>query len=162
MPDVRNKYAMLNTQDSGPASLGGSSSIPPPSMDSGYDSRRAGGGPSRSMGMPGRSSRGPSADAEKKRAVEAVRQSSKPNGPQREHGDVGMAVSMGPPLTARPVPDNPKDATYIMEQARHLKGKPDLKKEEIEKKANLLLKEYLNNENEKVTRFSIHEQFKIK
>ena len=162
MPDVRNKYAMLNTQDSGPASLGGYSSMPPPSMDSGYDSRRAGGGPSRSMGMPGRSSRGPSADAEKKRAVEAVRQSSKPNGPQREHGDVGMAVSMGPPLTARPVPDNPKDATYIMEQARHLKGKPDLKKEEIEKKANLLLKEYLNNENEKVTRFSIHEQFKIK
>ena len=152
MPDVRNKYAMLNTQDSGPASLGGYSSMPPPSMDGGYDSRRAGGGPSRSMGMPGRGSRGPSADAEKKRAVEAVRQSSKPAGPQRDHAEVpGMAVSMGPPPTARPVPDNPKEATYIVEQSRLLRGKPDMKEAEIEKKSNLLLKEYLNNENEKVT-----------
>ena len=146
----RNKFStLLNTQDSGPASIGGYP-MQPPSHDSPFDARR--GGSSRSMGMPGRGSRGPSAD-ERKRAVEAVRQTTKPNGPSaRDHVEAGgpAASMMGPPMIGRPIPEAINEVNCVLEQSKLLRGRPDRSTADVEKQAKLLLDEFLNDGNEKV------------
>jgi hypothetical protein len=151
----RNKFSMLNTQDSGPASIGGYP-MQPPTHEMSFDTRRGPpGGSSRSMGMPGRGSRGPSAD-ERKRAVEAVRQTTKPNGPlARDHVEVGgpAASMMGPPMPGRPVPEKISEVNYVLEQSKQLRGLPDRSTAEVEKQAKLLLDEFLNDGNEKVNIF---------
>ena len=144
---------MPGQNDTGPSSLGGGyPSMPPPSHDNRYEPRRSVGGSSRSMGMPGSGSRGPSVESERKRAVEAVlQQSTKANGPpSRDHEVGGPAASVGLPSAGRPVPDTLSDANLVIEQANLLNGKPDLSNLEIEKQARLLLEEFLNDENEKV------------
>ena len=153
-PEVsRGRFYMPGQNDSGPSSLGGGyPGMPPPSHDNRYEPRRLAGGSSRSMGMPGSGSRGPSVESERKRAVEAVlQQSTKANGPPpRDHEAGGPAASMGVPPAGRPVPDTLSDANLVIEQANLLNGKPDLSRQEIEKQAKLLLAEFLNDENEKV------------
>jgi hypothetical protein len=151
LPDVRNKYSMLNTYDSGPSSLqGGYQSSGPQSLDSGYDSRRMGGGSSRSMIVTGRGSRGPSAEPDRNRSgAEAVRPTPRTNGP-RDHEVGGPAASLGPQASGRPVPGTIKEVNLVVEQAKLLNGKPDMSNTQIEKQAKLLLDEYLNDENEKV------------
>ena len=156
LPDTKNKFAMLNQHESsGPSSLG-YQSTPPPPLDSGYDSRRTAGGPSRSMGVPGRSSRGASEESDRKRDFGNLRP--KANGPTQrgEHHDVGgPAVSMMAPQSAsRPVPGNIHEVNYVLEQSKLLRGKPDLKPAEVDNQAKQLLDEFLNDKNEKVTNTS--------
>ena len=137
---------MLNEQDSGPASIGGYPSQPP-SHNSGFDSQRAqAGGPSRSMGVPGRSSRGPSADD---RRADPVRQA-RTNGPRGHAEAAGPAASMGPSASGRPVPETIGEVNRVLEQSKQLRGKPDKSAAEIEKQSKLLLDEFLNNGNEQV------------
>jgi len=147
MPEIsRNKYSVL-TSDSGPASISGYP-MQPPSQDSGHHPM-AGGGFSRSVCLPSRPSRGPSAESERYRAVEAVKQSTRPNG--RDHVEVGgPAMSLGPLPAGRPVPDSIGEASLLMEQAKLLKGKSDMKREVIEKKGRNFLDEFLHGGTEKV------------
>jgi hypothetical protein len=145
----RNKFSMLNMQDSGPASISGYPSQPP-SHDSGYDSLRTQtGGPSRSMYLPGRGTRGTSADDRK---VDASRQT-RVNRP-RDHAEAaGPAASMGPSASGRPVPETIWEVNRVLEQSKQLRGKPDKSLAEIEKQSKLLLDEFLQNGNEQVNVF---------
>ena len=149
IPDTKNKFAMLNQHESsGPSSY---QSMQPPSLDSGYDSRRTGGGPSRSMGVPGRSSRGASEEPDRKRDFGNLR-SRNVGPPQRDHHEVGgPAVSMMAPQSAsRPVPGNIHEVNYVLEQSKLLRGHPDLNPTELENQAKQLLDEFLNDRNEMV------------
>ena len=149
IPDTKNKFAMLNQHESsGPSSY---QSMQPPSLDSGYDSRRTGGGPSRSMGVPGRSSRGASEEPDRKRDFGNLR-SRNVGPPQRDHHEVGgPAVSMMAPQSAsRPVPGNIHEVNYVLEQSKLLRGHPDLNPTELENQAKQLLDEFLNDRSEMV------------
>jgi hypothetical protein len=148
----KNKYSMPNTQDSGPSSLGGYPMQQPQSMDGGYDYRRLQvGGPSRSVGLPSRGSRGPSAESERMRAREAVKLT-KPNGPlPRDHAEVGgPATSVGHSPAGLPVPNNKSEASLMLVQSNKLKGKRD-SKEKVDKHSVNLLDEFLNNGNVQVS-----------
>ena len=96
-----------------------------------------------------RESRETSMEADRNRAIEAVR--------NQLHNDAmsaaGPSASVGPraPGLGRPVPENLAQANEVLEQTRQLRGKPDLSRDDVEKEAKSLLAEFLNNENEKVT-----------
>lgn len=146
MPNT-NKFAMLH-QDSGPASISGYPSVPPPQMDnSGYDPRRSGVGPSRSMGMPGRGSRGPSVETERKRAVEAVRFNSKPNGP----------------ASMRDFSESSVSRVHHVDEAEAqkglFKGPLEMSVEDAEKQSRLLLDEYLSCRDEEDAIATISSRF---
>ena len=147
MPEIsRNKFSMPNQNDSGPASIGGYP-MQPPSHDAGF--RAYSSGPSRSVGLPDRGSRGPSVDSGRRRAVEPIKQSTRPNG--REHAEVGgQPMSIGPLTIGRPAADTISEVNAPREQAKQLRGKHDMDADKIGKQAKLLLDEFLHEGNEQV------------
>ena len=154
-PEIsRNKFSAL--ADSGPASIGGYP-MQPPSLDSGLRAMNLG-GPSRSVGLPSRGSRGPSVESERARALEAVKQTTRPNG--RDHAEVGgPAMSLGPLPPGRPAPESLSEASMLLEQVKQLKGKPDMTEDEVAHQAKLLLDEFLHEGNEQVS--NCHSSFQF-
>ncbi len=94
--------------------------------------------------------RGPSMEAERTRALEDVRLHLKAH----HHKDGGIAggpsASLGPKAWNRPVPESMAQVNDVLEQTRQLRGKPNMKSDEVEKQSKSLLEEYLNNNSEKV------------
>jgi DNA-binding helix-hairpin-helix protein with protein kinase domain len=138
---LRNKFSMLNDG-------GISDSSREHSEDRSSESRRdrIAGGPSRSM-MVLPASREASIDAERQRALEAVRQTFKANAAVAG----GSSASVGHLNRSRPVPENLAEAREDIEQAKQLKGKKDLTPDKIEQYARLLVDEYLHDGNETVS-----------
>ena len=131
MPEIsRNKFSMPNQNDSGPASIGGYP-MQPPSLDAGF--RAYSSGPSRSVGLPDRGSRGPSVDSGRRRAVEPIK-----------------PMSIGPLTIGRPAADTISEVNAPREQAKQLRGKHDMDADKIGKQAKLLLDEFLHEGNEQV------------
>ena len=129
---TRNKLSMLNNQDGG-------YSMPPPPFDTG---RPPPGGPSRSIGVPGRSSRGPSVENERRRAFDPR--------PQKMSEVGGPTMSLGPNIHGRHVPETRSEANEMLEQTQKLKGKCDMSDVEIENQSKMLLEEFLSAGNETV------------
>lgn len=142
--ETRNKFSMLSTHDTGPSSLG-PYQMQAPSFDSG---RPPTGGPSRSIGVPGRGSRGPSAETDRRRGYDGR--------PQAKMSEAsGPTASLGPNMYGRrPQPETRSEAGDVLEQTRKLKGKADMSPSEVENQSKLLLDEYLHEGSEQVCHFS--------
>lgn len=141
---LRNKFSMLND--------GGISDSSREHSEDRSETRRdrVAGGPSRSM-MVLPASRESSIDAERQRALEAVRQTFKANAAAAG----GPSASVGHPNRSRPVPENLAEAREDIEQAKQLKGMKDLSPDKIEQYARLLVDEFLHDGNESVSLSSL-------
>ena len=137
--ETRNKFSMLSTHDTGTSGLG-SYQMAPPSFDSG---RLPPGGPSRSIGVPGRSSRGPSAETDRRRGYDG-------RPPAKMSEASGPTASLGPNKYGRAGPENRNEAFEMLEQTKKLKGKADMSLVEVENQSRLLLDEFLHEGNEQV------------
>lgn len=115
--------------------------MPPPPFESG---RTPAGGPSRSIGVPGRSSRGPSVENDRRRTFD-------PRPPSKMPEAAGPTMSLGPNIHGRHVPDSRSEASDMLEQTRKLKGKCDMSTGEIENQSKMLLEEFLHEGSETVS-----------